>query len=214
MTLISQIPAGLLAAVLVATALLVFLSGLLGWHWIRRVLDVPRVPRPRGMYWALAVTWSLLAIAVSATAMAVLLLRDHHRVDGRTQIGELRCEPALNGHVRAEIRTPRISSTATPEGYDLEGDTCVVAVKEIDLRPGLKVLGLGAMARLDAVGKLARPTTNPRWLTPAAMSRPSLLGLVVQHTRAVPLVIRADAKQRFVVFAAPGQAPELQPLGI
>ena len=95
-----------------ATALMTILSCVLAWHALRRVLDIPRVPRPRGMYWALGLAWGALAVASTGTAVAALLLRDHQRLDGRTEVGELRCEPTLDGHARAELRTAGSSLSA------------------------------------------------------------------------------------------------------
>jgi hypothetical protein len=203
---------GLLAGALTATALMMFLSCLLAWHALRRVLDIPRLPRPRGMYWALGLAWGALAVASTATAVAALLLRDHQRLDGRTEVGELRCEPTVNGRARVELRTAGSPLSAMPLRYDVDGQTCVVSVKEVELRPALRALGLGALARIDAVGSAAIPTTNPSWLTPAPAGRAGLLGLVVQRTHAVQIAVPADPKQRFVVVAAPGEDPSLQPI--
>ncbi len=214
MTLLSHAPAGLLAGALVATALRLTVSAVLAWHGLRRVLDVPRVPRPRGVYLALALTWGALAVGSAATIMAALLLRDHQPLAGRTQVGELRCHPAANGHVRLEIAIAGATLPATPEQYDGEGDVCVLSVKEVSLRPGLRALGLGALARIESVGTAARPTANPAWLTPLPMAPGGLLGLVVQQTRAVEIVVRPDAKQRFMLVAAPGEAPALQPVSV
>jgi hypothetical protein len=209
MTVLSHAPAGLLAGTGAAAALLALLSGLCAWHWLRRVLDVPRIPRPRAMYYALALAWGGLAAASAATTMGILLLRDHQRVAGRTELGEVRCEPTAAGHVRAEIKT-----AAAPEQYDVSGDACTISIKEIELRPGLRALGLGSLARVDAVGTLTRPTANPGWLTPAETPGPGLLGLVVRRTHAVRFVVPADPNRRFVLVAAPGQDPALQPMSI
>jgi len=89
-----------------------------------------------------------------------------------------------------------------------------VSVKEVELRPALRALGVGTLARIDAVGVAAIPTTNPPWLTPGAAARGGLLGLVIQRTHAVQIAVPADPKQRFVVVAAPGEEPSLQPMPI
>jgi hypothetical protein len=214
MTLLSQAPAGLLAGAVVATALMVTVSGVLAWHWLRRVLDVPRITRPPGMYMALALAWGALALGSAATIMAALLLRDHQPLAGRTQVGELRCHPTADGHVRLEIANVGASLPANREQYDGEGESCVVSVKEVALRPGLRALGLGALARIESVGSAARPTANPAWLTPVPAAPGGVLGLVVQQTRAVQIVVRADSEQRYVVVAAPGQQPALQPASV
>jgi hypothetical protein len=216
MALLSVVPAKLLAGALAALALLVLCSAVLAWHGLRRVLDIPRVPRQRGIYWTLALTWGLAAAASAVTLMAALLLRDHQRLDGPTRIGELRCETAGPGRVRLELRAAAPSS-AGPERYDVAGDACVVSVREVELRPGLRAFGVRALARVDGVGASARPTASPRWLTPDTAVGSRLLGLVVLRTRAVPVVVPPDPKQRFVLVATPGSdldltlAPERSP---
>jgi len=214
MMLLSHTPATLLATALVAMALLTFVSGVLGWHALRRAFDVPRVPRPRAMYFALALAWGLLLTASAATAMSALLLRDHDRVDGPTAIGELACQPTTQGHSRVEVNTTGRSRLGNPETYEVAGDSCTVSVKEVDFRPGLRPLGLRALARVDGVGSVVRPGVNPLWLTPRAAARPGLLGLVVGQTRTFRMTIPAGSNQRFVVVAAPGQDPVLRPAPI
>jgi hypothetical protein len=210
MMLLSQTPATLLAFALFAMALLAFVSGVLGWHGLRRAFGVPRVPRPRAMYCALALAWGLLLTASAATAMSALLLRDHDRLDGPTEIGEVACEPTTEGHSRVEIRTVGGARLGNPERYEVVGDSCTLSVKEIDFRPGLRPLGLRALARVDEVGSVVRPTANPIWLTPTAAARSRVLGLVVEQTRAFRMTVPAGVNQRFVVVATPGQEPALQ----
>jgi hypothetical protein len=206
MALLSVVPAKLLAGALVAMALLALCSAVLAWHGLRRALDIPRIPRPRGIYWALALVWSLAATASVVTVMAALLLRDHQRLDGPTRIGELRCEAAGPGRVRLELRaaSPSSSPSPGPERYDVAGDACVVSVREVELRPGLRALGVQALARVDGVGPSARPTSSPRWLAPDTALGARLFGLVVRSTRALPVVVPPDPKQRFVLVATPG----------
>jgi hypothetical protein len=204
----------LLAGAFAATLLMTVVSGVLAWHGLRRLLDVPHLPRPAGVYWALLVTWALLATGAAATTMTALLLRDNQRLNGRTEIGELRCEATATGHVSLEIRAAGAPPAAVPERYDLPGDACVVSVKEVQLRPGLWPLGVETLARVDAVGPIARPAVNPTWLTPLPASRAGVLGLVIQRTHAVQIIVPADPKQRFVVVAAPGEHPALQPTAI
>jgi hypothetical protein len=212
MTILSDVPARLIGSVLGAAVLLAVFSGVLAWHGLRRLMDVPRVPRPRAMYLALIGMWGLAATACAATAIAVLLLRDHQRLDGRTQIGEVRCERTQPGHVRMQVKAAA-SPSGSPESYDIAGDTCMVSVREVELRPGLQALGVGTLARVDGVGSVTRPAANPSWLTPATAARSRLLGLVVRRTEAVSVVVPADSRQHAVV-AAPGRAVVLEPAEI
>jgi hypothetical protein len=209
MTILSDGPARLIGGVLGAAVLLALLSGVLAWHGLRRLMDVPRVPRPAAMYLVLAGLWGLAATACAATVIAVLLLRDHKRVEGRTAIGEVRCEPGQPGHVRIEVNG-QASPSGQPERYEIAGDSCTLSVREVELRPGLQALGVTRLARVDGFGQLTRPAANPGWLTPTMPTQPGLLGLVVRRTEAVSLVVPADAKPRALI-AAPGRGVVLEP---
>ena len=202
MTTLSVVPTRLMGGALGLAILLTLLSGVLLWHGLRRLMDVPRVPRPGAMYLVLASLWGLTATACAAIAIAVLLLRDHQRVDGRTPIGEVRCEQTQPGRLRVEVST---AGSAGAERYDIAGDNCTLSVKEMELRPGLHALGVRTLARVDGVGPQTRPEATPTWLT-----RSRLLGLVVRRTEAVSIVVPADSKQHALV-AAPGRDVALEP---
>jgi hypothetical protein len=208
-TLLAETPARLIGGAAAAIALTATVSILIVRHALRRLLDVPRIPRSRAIYYLLAAAWGLLVTCAAATAMAALLLRDLRPLDGRTAIGEVTCQATAPGHLRAEV-TLRAPVAAAPERYDIQGEACVVSVLEVELRPGLRALGLDVLARVDGVGALVRPSTNPRWLTPDDRPSARLLGLVVRRTRATPIVVPPDPKQRFVLVAAPGQDPALE----
>jgi hypothetical protein len=207
----SDVPAAFTASVLATVVLTAAVSAVLVWHGLRRLLDVPRIPRPRALYWVMTFAWGLLGTACVATVMAALLLRDHKRLDGRTEIGVIRCEATAPGQVRVEVKTPT-SSTAAAERYDVAGETCVVSVKEIELRPALQALGVRALVRVDGVGSVVRPAAGPSWLAPdRAGGGAGLFGLVIRRTHAASVVVPADPSRRFVVVARPGQEPVLEP---
>ncbi len=210
MTILSDAPAKLIAASVVTALITVVLSAILAWHGMRRALDMPRIPRPQGMYWALALGWGIAATGCLATVMTAVLLRDHTRVDGLTAIGKVRCEVTGKGRVRLEVDTgPAL--LAGREQYDLDGDTCQVSVRQIELRPGLQVLGVPALARVDGVGPTTRPGMNPTWLRPQTPLGDRVLELVVRQTRAMPIVVPADPKQKFLLMATPDRDVVLQP---
>ena len=198
MTLLSQLPGRLIVGALVVMGLAALFSAVLLWHACRRVFDVPRVPRPQALYWVMTASWAVLVTASVAIVVTALLLRDHQRLAGRTQIGELRCETTQPGHVRVEFKAGTAPENML-ERYDMEGDACRVSVQEVELRPGLKPFGVHALARVD-VGSLARSPAQPSWLMP----------LVVRSTRAVPVVVPADSTQRFMLMLSPGQAVALE----
>jgi hypothetical protein len=205
--LLDQVPAKLFCGALLAAVSGAALTLLLGWHGIRRMFGVPRVPRPRAMYLALSTLWVALVATSFAAIGMILLLRDHQRVDGRTALGEVRCVASGPDHLQMQLLT---SLSAAPERYDLEGDACIVWVKQEELRPGLAVLGVRAISRIDRIGPLARPDANPEWLTPRRFLGRRLRDLVVRRTEAVPVTVPLGAQKRLVVVSSPG-GPTLEP---
>jgi hypothetical protein len=191
-TILSQVPLKLLCAALFGLAAIAFLTLLLGWHALRRMLDVPRVPRPGAMYLALGTLW-IGVVALGATSVATIgLLRDHRRIDAPTTLGDVRCEPAGPDHVRVELRT---SAAAAPERYELPGDAtaCTVWVRQVELRTGLGMLGVRVLSRIERVGPV---------LLPAAVQGHRFIDLVARRTEALPVAVPLDAQMHSVLVSS------------
>ena len=198
--LLAQVPGKLLGGVVLGVLVLVALTLLLAWHGLRRVFDVPRVPRPRAMYVALGAVWLTLATACAGALGAIVLLRDYRNVDRPTELAEVRCAAVDDGRMRLDLHA---ASVAAPETYQIEGDVCVIWVKQVELRPGLQRLGIRALSRVEGVGALVRPAANPDWLTPQPRGAGRLVNLVVRDTRTVPVAIPIDAPTRTVLISSP-----------
>ena len=205
--LLAQVPNKLLGGAIVGVALLAVLTVVLAWHGLRRVFDLPRVPKPRAMYVVLGGSWLALVMVCSAAIGAIALLRDYRHVDRPTQLAEVRCAVADLDRLELELRPP---SSATPERYGVAGDTCIVWVKQVELRPGLGGLGLRALSRVEGVGPVVRPAANPGWLTPQPQRARRLLDLFVRHTTTVPVSVPLDPRARLVLVSSP-TGPTLQP---
>ncbi|HXI60172.1 MAG TPA: hypothetical protein VNO55_29110 [Polyangia bacterium] len=220
---ISHTPSRLIIGALVGAAVAVLLAAVLGWHALRRLFGVPRVPRPRATYMALVTLWAgMLALSGAAVVMA-LLLRDHQAVDGRTRLAELRCQAVGPGRVQMELTTTPSSATdqpsapaLAPERYEIQGDACVVSVMQIDLRSGLGILGPTRLSRIEGVGSqtgaLERPRVNPEWLTPRASQRLAPINLLVHDARQTSLSVPAGG-ERFYLLASPS-GPALEKASI
>ena len=200
-------PAKLICGALLASLFGAGLTLILGWHGLRRLFGIPRIPRPRALYLVLSTLWVALATTALASIGMIVLLRDHQRVEGRTDLGEVRCDAFEADHLQAQLLT---SSSAAPERYDLQGHACVVWIKQVELRPGLAVLGMRGVSRIDRIGPLARPDANPEWLTPRRFWGRRLTDLVVRRTQAVPVTVPAGGQKRLVVVSSPG-GPTLDP---
>ena len=197
----SHSPVRLVVVAIVGAVLVAMLAAHLGWHGLRRLFGVPRVPRGRATYVVMVALWSGLAAACSAAVLMALMLRDHQPAEDGHPLVELRCETIAPDHLQVELTAP---TSLTPERYDLGGDTCVVSVVEVELRSGLRILGLRQLARVDSVGSRPRPRANADWLTPRPGQEGRLLNLLVRRTQRVSVVVPADAQQHFLVVASPG----------
>ena len=206
--LLAQVPNKLLGGAIFGVVLLAVLTVVLAWHGLRRLFDMPRVPKPRAMYVVLGGSWLALVAVCSAAIGAIALLRDYRQVDRPTQLAEVRCVVADLDRLELELRPP---SSATTERYDMaNGDNCIVWVKQIELRPGIGGLGLRALSRVEGVGPVVRPAANPSWLTPQPQRARRLVDLFVRHTTTVPVSVPLDQRARLVLVSSPA-GPTLQP---
>ena len=187
--ILSQVPLKLLCVAFVGMAAAVFLTGFLIWHGLRRVLDVPRVPRPSGMYVALGALWLTASVVGAMSVGTIILMRDHQRIDAPTALGDVRCEP-LGDHLRVELRTSR---EAAPEQYDVAGGACTVWVRQVELRPGMGLLGVRVLSRIESVGQVRRPTV---------VQRSRIIDLVARRTEAVPVAVPLDAQAHAVLVSS------------
>src|SRR6266540_1621454 len=205
-----HVPGPLLATAVPAAVLGAVITLLLGWHALRRLLKIPRFPRPLGMYVALSTLWVVLVTITLAAAGVILLLRDHRSVDGRTRLAEVRCQPVRTDHLQVELVS---SPSEAPERHDLAGDACVIWVEQLEVRPGFAILGVRALSRIDRVGDAAVAAGNPESLSPrgfvARFLARRLTDLVVRRSEAVRVTIPADAQRRVVVVSS-GVGPTLE----
>jgi hypothetical protein len=191
LSLFDGAPPRLIVCALSVGVLTAVLAAQLSQQAARRLFGVPHVPRARVTYAALATLWVGLAASLGAALVTAFLLRDHQRVEGRTPLADLRCETIEPGRLRAELTTPRSS---TPERYDIVGDECVLSMVDVDLRPGLRFLGVSELSRIAGVGSVRRPSANPAWLTPDPQQGRRLLGLLVRDTHGVSVAVPAGSE--------------------
>ena len=216
--IIAHTPSRLIIGALAGAAVAILLAALLGWHALRRLLNVPRVPRPPSMYVVLVALWTgVVGLAGAAVAMA-LLLRDHQPVETPTRLAEVRCQAVGPDRVQLELRAAvagKTASAADPERYEVSGDACVVSLVLVELRPSLGFLGPTHLLRIGGVGSSAsareRPSMNPSWLTPRAQSGMAPIDLLVQGARTVSLPVPAGG-DRFYLTASP-DGPALEKAG-
>ena len=197
--IVNHVPLKLVCIAVVGLFAAAVLTLMFGWHGLRRLFDVPRVPRPCGMYLALAALWIGLVGIGSMAVGTIMLLRDHQRVDARTQLAEVRCEVAGADHVRVELRT---SSAVDPEQYDFPGDACLVRVQQVELRSGLAILGIRALSRIDGVGPIHRPAASLDW------KARRFVDLVTRRNEVVSVAVPLDAQLRSVQVS-PATGPTL-----
>jgi hypothetical protein len=197
---LAQVPGTLLYGAIAAMTMAAVLTMLLGWHALRRLLGIPRVPRPRAMYVVLGGFWIALVAACSAAVATIAMLRDYRPVDRATALAEVRCAPVGLDRAEAELRA---APAAPPERYQVEGDACIVWVNQVELRPGLGRFGVRALSRVEGVGPIARPGANPDWLTPRPQGPRGLVNLLVRRTETVPVAVPLDASARLTIVSSP-----------
>jgi hypothetical protein len=198
---LAQVPGTLLATVLIGGALTVALTALLAWHAARRLLDIPRVPKPPAMYVALGGCWLALVAGCAAAIATIVLLRDYRRVDSPTELAEVRCTPTGEDRAQVDLRPGPL---APAERYEVEADGCVVWVNHVELRPGLSALGVRALSRVEGVGTFARRAVNPTWLRPRAQQQGRFVNLLVRRAETVPVAVPMTTGTRVVLVSSPG----------
>jgi hypothetical protein len=194
--LFGHVPARLVGVALIGAGLVALLAASLGWHALRRLFGIPRIPRGRWTYVLMVALWGGLVALCGGTLAIARMLRDHQPVDGRTPLAEVRCQALAPGRVQMQLVA---APSRTLEFHDVEGEACVVSVVEVELRPWLGILGLRELSRVDGVGASARPLANAEWLTPRPGQKRRFLGLLVRGTRTFSLAVPADASQQFLV---------------
>lgn len=206
MLAVSNIPARMLFAAIILTSLAVLLTIVLTRLGLRRLLNVPRIPRPPAMFVVLGALWVGAVIGTAATVATAMMLRDHVRVAGPTRLADVRCEQVGPGRTRLVVRLPATGST---EAYDGEGNVCSVAVRQVTLRAPLRALDVPAVARLERVGAAQRDGSGPNWLDPGTWSGRSLFRALALDARLVPLSVPPQPGAEFSILLRPDGLPAL-----
>jgi hypothetical protein len=145
---------GITCAILAALLIL-----LLVWHAVRRILDVPRVPRGAGFY-VLMVVVAAAALGAGVGALVVAAaLDDWPGVIGQPAQAELRCR-------RQSPTAARLSFVPLDPRGPEEAEVvpaCEVAVDRLRFGGRLNRFGLFERFRLAQVGTRARPPGTPEW---------------------------------------------------
>jgi hypothetical protein len=194
---LERAPTSLVVLAITGIALGAALLVLLGWHVVRRILDVPRVPRGRALYVILVGTCTLcIAAGVTALALAAAL------GDWQTQIGP---SAVAEAHCR-RVGPTRVELSFVPLGPDgqrgpeetqtIESLPCELAVERLHFSGALARLGLIERLRLARVGAIRRPTTTPLW-----RALPQPLGLPIASAEAQQVAIPTEDGASYRVVA-------------
>lgn len=192
----TQAPTWLVVLAITSIALGAVLLLVLGWHMVRRVLDVPRVPRGAGFYSAV-VLLCLISIGGGVTALAVASALDDWQKQTGPAIAEVHCR--RTGPSKIELGYVTIGSDgkrAPEETQTLESVPCEVAVERLHFPPSLARLGLMERHRLARIGSVRRPTSIPLW-----RSLPQPLGLPIASAEAQQVAIPSEDGAPYRVVA-------------
>jgi hypothetical protein len=191
-------PSWLVVLAITSIAVGVGLLALLVWHVVRRILDVPRIPRGFGTY-AFMLIACVLLIAEGATSLAVAAaLGDwQNPVDaGASAIAEVHCRRLGPSRVELRYATLGAGGQRGPEQTQtIAAASCGIAVERLRFHPPLPRLGLLERLRLVPVGTSAPAATTPPW-----RALPQPLGLPIASAEAQQLAIPTadDAPYRIV----------------
>jgi hypothetical protein len=194
---LGQAPTGLVVLAVTGISLGALLLLLLGWHVVRRVLDVPRVPRGRGMY-AVLVSLCVLSIGGGAAALAVAsALGDWQNPAGPSAMAEVHCRRIAPTRVEVSYVIIGADGTRGPEEKQtIEALPCEIAVERLHFPQALARLGLAERLRLAGVGTFRRPTTTPVW-----RALPQPLGLPIAYADAQQVAIPTEDGAPYRVVA-------------
>jgi hypothetical protein len=185
---LGQAPTWLVVLAITSVALGALLLLLLGWHVVRRLLDVPRIPRGAGFY-TVAVGACVLCIAGGVTALAVAAaLTDWDGQAGSGAIAEVHCRRTGPNRVELGYVTLGADGKRGPEETQtIDSLPCAVAVEKLHFPQALARLGLMERHRLSGVGAPRRPTSTPSW-----RSLPQPLGLPIASAEAQQVAIPSE----------------------
>jgi hypothetical protein len=185
---LGQAPTWLVVLAITGIAVGALLLLLLGWHVVRRILDVPRIPRGAGTY-AVMVGFCVLSIAGGVTALAVAAALD----DWQTQVGP---SPVAEVHCRriGPTRVELSYVTLGPDGQrgaeekqTIDSLPCEIAVERLHFPQALARLGLIERHRLARVGAFRLATATPVW-----RALPQPMGLPIAYAEAQQVAIPTE----------------------
>jgi hypothetical protein len=191
-----QAPTWLVVLAITSIAVGAALLLLLGWHVVRRVLDVPRVPRGPGTYTVL-VGLCVLCIAGGVTSLAVAAaLTDWQAQIGPSPVAEVQCRRVGPTEVQLGYVTIGPDGRRGSAQPPTTAASCEVAVERLAFHARLARLGLIERHRLARVGAVTRPTSTPRW-----RALPQPMGLPIAAATAQPIAIPSDDGTPYRVVA-------------
>jgi hypothetical protein len=190
----TQAPTWLVVLAITSIALGALLLLFLGWHVVRRMLDVPRIPRGAAFY-AVTVVACVASIASGVTALAVAAaLNDWQSQAGPGAIAEVHCRRTGPTQVQLGYVVIGANGQRGPETQTIESSTCAVAVEQLHFPQALAKLGL-ERRRLSGVGA-ARSTSIPMW-----RSLPQPMGLPIAYAEAQQVAIPSEDGAPYRVVA-------------
>ena len=193
----AQAPTGLVVLAITSIAFGAALLLLLGWHVVRRIMDVPRVPRGRGLY-AIMVGACTVFIAGGVTALAIAAaLGDWQAQVGPSAVAEVHCRRVGPTRVELGYITLGPAGQRGPEQTQtIDSLPCEVAVERLHFHQALARFGLIERLRLARVGGVPRPTATPLW-----RSLPQPLGLPIASAEAQQVAIPTEDGVAYRVVA-------------
>jgi len=193
----AQAPTWLVVLAITSIALGAFLLLLLGWHVVRRILDVPRVPRGAGTY-AVMIGLCVLSIAGGATALVVAAaLDDWQTQGGPAAVAEVHCRRVAPTRVEVSYVTlGPDGKRGAEEKQTIESLPCEIAIERLHFPQALVRLGLSERHRLARIGGFRLATATPVW-----RALPQPMGLPIAYAEAQQVAIPTEDGAPYRVVA-------------
>jgi len=192
-----QAPTWLVVLAITSIAIGAFLLIMMGWHVVRRLLDVPRIPRGAAGY-AVMVAICVLSIGGGSAALAVAAALDDWQTQaGTSPVAEVHCKRIAPTRVEVSYVTLGSDGKRGPEEKQtIESLPCEIAVERLHFPPSLARLGFYERHRLARVGGYRLATTTPTW-----RALPQPLGLPIAYAEAKQVAIPTEDGAHYRVVA-------------
>jgi hypothetical protein len=177
-------PAALVVFGITGSAIGGLLLVVLLWHGLRRLLDLPRIPRGPGFYLFLVIACAFLFGGGVLSLIVAAALDDWEPVRDHAPLAEVRCQRAGNGAHLTVVPLATDGARGREETVELQAPLCDLSIARLTFTPPLT--RLGEHQRITRMAGRPRPGPTPIWRTlPQPLGLP--LATADDHQLSIPV---------------------------